>query len=66
MENRSVRLGDRIIGNSICATEDDEELVSLVKSHPTAGDSSVWNNLWSAKNASLFALHLSFNNQDLY
>mmetsp|Transcript_8952 Transcript_8952/g.12828 ORF Transcript_8952/g.12828 Transcript_8952/m.12828 type:complete len:390 (-) Transcript_8952:1305-2474(-) len=62
MDNRSVRLANRSNGVSTShnnrATEGDEEMASLIINHPTAGDSSVWKSLWSAKNASLFALVL--------
>ena len=62
MENRSIRLADHSNGVSAThsnrATEGDEEMLSLIKAHPTAGDSSICKNLWSAKNASLFALVL--------
>jgi len=62
MENRSIRLADHSNGFSAThsnrAAEDDEEMLSLIKAHPTAGDSSICKNLWSAKNASLFALVL--------
>jgi len=63
MENRSARLAaDSSNGVSASdnnrATEVDEEMVSLTKTHPAAGDSFIWKNVWSAKNASLFALVL--------
>lgn len=60
MENRIVQLAGCSVGVSVTYsnrdTKGDEEKEPLIKTHPTAGDSSLWKNRWSAKNASMFAL----------